>query len=242
MQYLQDVICEKKRYSGVPNTHEHNFVQMIFPLVGSMEIQTERYSKKVDEDFIFIIPNECMHTYNAHKRNEFLVVDIPAYFIDLPNLGAGVYFKMNEFWRSIRFLLLEELVSNNGNSKAIYHIVRLIGEKVKSNITLQSVEYIHNHFSTSIQIEKLASLENLHPVYYAQWFKKRMGKSPISYIQEIRLKEAKKLLVGTDLSITNISLQVGYNQLSSLSRLFYKYEGLSPRIYRYNNSSKKEQA
>src|SRR5699024_4836568 len=100
---------------------------------------------------------------------------------------------------------------------------------------LESIEYIHNNLFYPLEIEKLAAIENLHPVYYAQWFKKRTGLTPIAYIQKTRLKEAKKLLVETDLSITNISLLVGYNQPSSLSRLFYKYEGIYPRIYRYHN-------
>ncbi|MBY7144460.1 helix-turn-helix domain-containing protein [Virgibacillus sp. NKC19-3] len=238
MQDLRNVVCEKRTYSGVPNTHEHPFVQLLFPLEGSMEIQTKKFSKEIDEDVIVLIPSSCMHTYYAHKRNEILVVDIPGYFIDLPDIGSGIYLEMNESWKAIRFLLLEEILTNDSHSKMIYHIVRLIAEKIRSSSILPSIEYVHNHFSESLEIEKLASIENLHPVYYTQWFKKRTGKSPVAYIQEVRLKEAKKLLTETDLSITNISLQIGYNQLSSFSRLFYKYEGQSPRIYRYRTSQK----
>lgn len=232
MEYLRDVLCEKRTYTGNPDTHEHPFVQLLFPLEGSMEIRTEDHSIELDEKGIFLIPSWCMHTYYCRMSNEFLVVDIPKHFIEQTDTQLGMYFPMSESWKAIRYLLLEETLTNRTQSMAIHHIIRLIAEKIRTNSSLSSIEYIHNHFSESLNIEELASIENFHPVYYTQWFKRKVGKSPNAYIQEVRLKEAKKLLIETNLSITNIALQVGYNQLSSLSRLFYTYEGVSPKGYR----------
>lgn len=232
MQDLRNVICEKRTYSDIPDTHHHTFAQLLFPLEGSMEIKTKKDSRELDETGIFLIPSFCIHTYYARKTNEFLVVDIPKHFLELSDTHPGMYFSMTNSWKAIRYLLLEEILNNNSQSIAIQYIIRLIAEKIKITSSLPSIEYIHNHFSEPLNIEKLASIENFHPVYFTQWFKNNTGKSPIAYIQEVRLKEAKKLLIETDLSITNIALQVGYNQLSSLSRLFYKYEGLSPSLYR----------
>lgn len=233
---LQNIVCERKTYSYTPNTHEHSFVQVLFPLEGSMNIQTKEYSMEINDDIIFLIPSSCLHTYYAIERNEFLVIDIPKNFLNPFYLNTINYFKMDKSWKAIRYLLLDEISNYDYSSKSIYHIVSLIAKKIRSNPNLKSIEYIHDHLSEDLEIGKLASIENLHPVYYAQWFKKRMGQPPVTYIQEARLKEAKKLLIETNISVTNISLQVGYNQLSSLSRLFCKYEGVSPKIYRYHNS------
>ena len=65
--------------------------------------------------------------------------------------------------------------------------------------------------------------------------------TPNVYIQKLRLEKAKEYLIDTDLSILMISQLVGYEQQSSLARLFIKHQELSPSAYRkkYREMAKK---
>ncbi|MBW4084713.1 AraC family transcriptional regulator [Paenibacillus sp. S150] len=64
------------------------------------------------------------------------------------------------------------------------------------------------------------------------WFKKITGVTPSAYILELRMKAAKLLLRGTSRPISSISEEVGYEYAASFSRLFTRYEGMSPQSYR----------
>ena len=52
------------------------------------------------------------------------------------------------------------------------------------------------------------------------------------YLNTIRLTEAKRLLLSTDLNITDISAKVGYKNVTHFNRIFKQIEGISPRTYR----------
>ncbi|MBO5784220.1 MAG: helix-turn-helix transcriptional regulator, partial [Clostridia bacterium] len=63
-------------------------------------------------------------------------------------------------------------------------------------------------------------------------FKSVTGTSIISYRNEMRLTMAKKLLIQTDLSVTDIAVKVGFSSASYFSELFTKRENISPVEYR----------
>ncbi|WP_249728194.1 helix-turn-helix domain-containing protein, partial [Bacillus paralicheniformis] len=64
--------------------------------------------------------------------------------------------------------------------------------------------------------------------YLASIFKKKTGYSVIDYLIQIRLDIAANLLVETDATLKEIAENVGYNDPYNLSRLFKKYEGVTP--------------
>ena len=98
-----------------------------------------------------------------------------------------------------------------------------------------SLKYIHNFFTSKIDIPYLASLENLSNSRYVAVFKQQYKKSPNEYIIDLRLQLAKSLLDNTNMSIRQISESVGYNDQYFFSRLFKKHLGISPLLYRKNN-------
>ena len=59
-----------------------------------------------------------------------------------------------------------------------------------------------------------------------------MGCSPSEYLTELRLRRAATLLVSTNLSVSEIALEVGYLSLSHFSRVFRERFGKTPRAFR----------
>jgi YesN/AraC family two-component response regulator len=173
------------------------------------------------------------HVFHSSDRNEFLILDIPTHV--LPGETESLYMQLDQHWKSIRFLLLEEAGNKGTDSGALMDLTRYVTHKLQVSVS-PSIDYIHRHFKESISLQTLAELEHYHPVYFSSWFKQKTGKSPKVYIAELRLKYAKELLLTTTWSISSISEEVGFENSSSFTRWFVKSEGMPPQKYRMMNN------
>lgn len=100
------------------------------------------------------------------------------------------------------------------------------------NIIHTAIDFINKNFNKNISLESAAEEVHLSPQYFSRYFKYNTGINFIDYLSKIRLKESKRLLTTTDKSIRNIALSVGYIDPAYFSKVFTKYEGLSPNKYR----------
>ena len=66
-------------------------------------------------------------------------------------------------------------------------------------------------------------------------FKQSTGKTPVTYIAMRRVEKAELLLVTTSMSVKNLASAVGYDDTSYFNRIFRKYVGQSPQVYRQGN-------
>jgi len=93
------------------------------------------------------------------------------------------------------------------------------------------LSYIEMNISESISIEQLASIVCLHPNYFITMFKSLTGTSPVNYMNERRLEQARALLSETDMAVSDVATRIGM-QNHYLSRLFKQQYGVTPRRYR----------
>lgn len=95
-----------------------------------------------------------------------------------------------------------------------------------------ALAYIKDNYHNKIYIADLAGQVNLNEQYFCRLFKKAIGCSPIEYINEYRIKQAKRLLEETDLQVTEICLECGYNNLGNFLQEFRKRTETTPLQYR----------
>ncbi len=88
------------------------------------------------------------------------------------------------------------------------------------------------NFGEKVCIEDIPSKIGMGGRNFKRRFKIATGKTPTSYLQEIRILAAKRWLEDTDTPILKISEKVGYSDLSSFCRLFKKHTGQSMKLYR----------
>ena len=100
-------------------------------------------------------------------------------------------------------------------------------EEIKTVLT-----YIKENYKDKIYIQDLARQVNMNAQYFCRFFKKSIGRSPMEYINEYRLKQSLRLLKETDLPVTEVCLECGYNNLGNFLRSFKKYTGTTPLQYR----------
>lgn len=94
---------------------------------------------------------------------------------------------------------------------------------------------VEQHFNTKHTVAEYANLLFKSPKTISNIFSKTGTKTPLSYIQERKMLEAKRLLHHSDIQIQEIAFKVGYDDIQSFSRFFKKQEGISPSKYRENS-------
>ena len=94
------------------------------------------------------------------------------------------------------------------------------------------ITYIMENYREKIYIRDLAALVNMNEQYFCRFFKKSLGRSPMEYLNEYRIKQAMRLLEETDLPVTEVCLECGYNNLGNFLRAFKKYTQTTPLKYR----------
>lgn len=94
------------------------------------------------------------------------------------------------------------------------------------------LSYIEEHYKEAFYVKDLATILNMNEQYFSRFFKRMIGKAPMAYVNDYRLKMAKQLLIKTDMQITEICLEVGFNNMSNFIKLFKNKENCSPIQYR----------
>lgn len=105
----------------------------------------------------------------------------------------------------------------------------------------RGVEYLFSHFKENTPISTLADMCNISEVYFRRIFKEHMGKSPSEYRNLLRLERAEDYLKYSNMSINDISEQLGFVDTSYFVKRFRELFGKSPLAYRkLQNSNKLE--
>ncbi len=94
------------------------------------------------------------------------------------------------------------------------------------------VEYLSNHFTEKTYIEKLADMISVSPDYFTKMFKDSIGKTPIDYINGMRVNLSMLLLASSDMSMAEIAETIGFCNANYFHKIFKQYMGVSPLAYR----------
>ena len=122
---------------------------------------------------------------------------------------------------NLKILLYEKRVSEEGKAG-------VKNERVITGIT----RYMQEHLAEEVSLSVLSEEFHLNPQYISQLFKNEIGVGFLSYLTNIRMEKAKKLLVSTQLSMAEIADRIGYGDYRVFTKIFKKTEGITPSQYR----------
>ncbi|TNJ64998.1 AraC family transcriptional regulator [Paenibacillus hemerocallicola] len=94
------------------------------------------------------------------------------------------------------------------------------------------IDYIHANFRSPLTIDEMAAMALQSRYHFIRSFKSATGMSPYQYVLHTRIEEAKRKLRTTRMSVTDISLELGFSSTSQLHRAFMNAVGTSPEQYR----------
>ncbi|WP_160714981.1 AraC family transcriptional regulator [Chitinophaga solisilvae] len=93
-------------------------------------------------------------------------------------------------------------------------------------------QFLMMNFHRDIPLEEVAAVAKMSPTAFCRYFKARTQKSFVSFLQEIRISHACKLLRNSELSILETALESGYNNLVNFNKCFRNVTSQSPSMYR----------
>jgi len=126
--------------------------------------------------------------------------------------------ELNELLKEVSLSITAKI--NNYNSKSIKLILR------------NALDYIHEHYSEQLTLNDVAEHVYVSPSYLSRMFKKELGKNFVDYLNGLRIEKAKELLMDSRYKTYEVAEIVGIPDAHYFSRLFKKYEGVSPTEYR----------
>lgn len=103
-----------------------------------------------------------------------------------------------------------------------------------NDLIRRAKEYIDSHFQKDMSLDDISRELNISPYYFSKLFKEKTGGNFVEYVTERRMERAKQLLKNSDKSIKEVCLEAGYSDPNYFSRIFKKYQGVSPTEYKDN--------
>ncbi len=183
------------------------------------------------------IMNEITDEFRAGKYN------IKHAFIIYNTIMSVLYKGASEQYEDFVFAS-EELVKMFGNAfnmlaslkKSILGDINTLRNYLPSDIKndyfKEIVKYIDENFYKDISIQTVSQRFSINLNYLCQLFKKEMDTTFTNYLRRLRISYACKLLKETDLSVSIISERAGFGDYFYFSRIFKKYTGTTPSLYR----------
>lgn len=126
------------------------------------------------------------------------------------------------------------------------HVYRTYGDSLNCSLTVigglgalrlrRVTDYIEAHLAEDVSLRDLAAVAGLSTHHFGEAFKTSSGTTPHRYLIERRIHRAKELLLGTDHSIVEIALAVGFASHSHFTDNFRKLTGITPSRFRIDRS------
>ncbi|ANZ61079.1 hypothetical protein AYR62_10645 [Secundilactobacillus paracollinoides] len=101
-----------------------------------------------------------------------------------------------------------------------------------TQLSLALQRYLKDHYQDKITSKTLSDHFAQRGTYLVKILRQTVGLSPAEYLMQYRMEEASRKLLNTDLSIADIAMEVGFQNIYYFSTSFKKYTGVSPSKYR----------
>ncbi|WP_109833178.1 AraC family transcriptional regulator [Reichenbachiella versicolor] len=101
----------------------------------------------------------------------------------------------------------------------------------------QIIKFISDNYYKDIDLEQVANMACLTKSSFCRYFKKMTNRSFIDYLSEVRVRQATRLLINKNMTISQVCHSVGFNSISNFNRKFKKVTGRSPKMLRTDSRS-----
>lgn len=190
----------------------------IMTIFEDLKISLSSEQKKL----IYKIYAEARNIFENGTRSDDNQAFVSKSLVPNPPLGSQQLYKLH----------LEELLLNLAREaeKEKSIVTYDSKEKLEKIILERIITMLSENIYSTVSIEQISKCLNYSRTYLSTLFKKHRKTSIINYYNSLKIKEAKKLLRSN--SVSGVSLQLGFNSPYYFSKVFKKYEGISPSEYR----------
>ena len=243
-------------FSAIPK-HLHDSVEILIPIIGESVLLTNSGKVKVLPGNLYIVNSKEIHGFEeVHKgetRKGFAIqIDykyLKAKYKNFDHINfhqpnhelserildtifniCFIYLKSNDFKHieiesyvcSLIYLMFENLAYNIDNGS-------FANGSANKNLILSIVNYIENHYSDDLSLNYVSNHFGISSGHLSRIFKQNFRISYKQYITNIRLRNAKKDIINTNLPLIDICYNSGFPNEKSLRSAFLREYGLKPK-------------
>lgn len=224
---------------------------------GMIEIGEKPYPLSSGDAFIVKVPsNHQYYLPNDSHHWEFIYITLKGQealkcwdFI-IQNFGSVLKLKLDSSLLQLLFNLYRDTANKKISDSFIASLrayefimecyryfknLTNVSEEIPENIRKAVLYLKGNYHQPNISLEDIAQQANLSKHYFIKRFNECMNTSPLQYLTRVRIERAFILLRDTDITINEISQQVGYIDPNYFNKVFRRIVGTSPGQFRQNN-------
>lgn len=239
---LEIIIPIKGKINVTVNNNIYNLNEHEFLLINSNNLHNINHNDYPDSIVYAIvfskrlieinkIPNIETNIINNLLQKKFEAIKITDndFYNEIKENYSSIKDKKNGYQLLILILLLKLFYKIYIN----YDKLEIKENNSKTNERIRkAIDYITKNYDNYINVDDIAAICNMSAGETSRLFKKIVGKAPIEYLIEYRIKMASILLLKTDMSITEIATSTGFSSSNYLTITFKKKTGLTPKEYR----------
>lgn len=251
------------KYGGdwysIPHAHSHTELFYIVGGDGQFRIHDDLFPVHAHQ--LVVVNPGILHTEVSYEAKplEYIVLGIEGLELTIPGTEETRYCiysfpEQNDVLTCMRSILreMQERRPEHQTVCLAYMDIILVQLMRSASVSVTETEarfpanqqcaavrdYIEQHYKENITLDMLAEKVSINKYSIAHAFKREYGVSPISYVLACRIREGKRLLAETDLSLFQIAAVLGFSSPSYFSQRFRSAEGISPTEYRKANQVK----
>lgn len=236
---------------NMSSSHYHDYFEIYYLEAGTRWHVADHQLHCIDAGELIIFPPYVMH--HSYGAEDVAFKRIVAYFTPEVVLGAELLKRISAKVTSYRFdararsgidwLFAEMLRSQQNREEFFADELRLLTNELLIRIVRQEpadtqverttrmmavMGYLHDHHAEQLTLETIAGSFFISTYHLCREFKKFAGSTVMQYLTNVRVGQAQRLLNETDLTITQISKQVGFANVTHFNRVFKQVTAMSP--------------
>ena len=233
--------------------HSHPFAELCYIRSGKGVYLIEGKPCPVKEEDLIIINANVSHTEKSDGDQplEYIILGVEGMHFSFEGNSEHIIFSCRKEHGDFLFYMdavLREMEEKRKDYEKICQnlleimIIRLLRRTSfsfeyeapvsSSRECIRLKHYIEANYNRDITLDTLAQFSHLNKYYLAHAFTRYFGRSPISYLCEVRIKASRELLASTDYSITEIAQLSGFSSQSYFAQCFRKYCRMTASAYR----------
>ncbi|MFW6308516.1 MAG: helix-turn-helix domain-containing protein [bacterium] len=217
-------------------------------MMQEQENTPERYVMEFKEDFLwdYLNNNDANFLLDCFKKNiyilqlnlkeQFVIEDIfykmlqegkkqqPGFIYNLFFLTGELLLKLN---RS-----LERISENKQEKHGDVCFSYNHNDSAADENILNLIKFINRNYTDNLDLDTISEKVHMSKYHFCRKFKDITGFTFVEYLNNYRVKEAQRILKNSDINVTRVSGEVGYNSISQFYKMFKKITGTSPLQYR----------
>jgi AraC-like DNA-binding protein len=234
-----------RSYASAACLHAHDdYHQVVLPVLGAMRMDVAGKPGEIAGERAVLVARGLPHEFQVAGWNRFVVLDFPAGKGRGPDLAPGVielahrtpFFAVDDGFRHLTLYLahamqdgaLPEAIARQAAELVTHAVTRAMPADGTDAAVARAIGHIHARYPERLTVPALAAEVGVSASVLHERFRLATGRTPIDYLQSVRLDEAERLLRTSRLSVAEIAQRVGFSDQTALTRALRRRRGITP--------------